>query len=671
VNARARTSYGIVNAALAALALGVLAHGLHGAGVLGGSDSFFVDWLYTGLQWGTAAICVARVVVISRDRLAWLAFSAYLVLSAVGDLTWTVHFNHFDEAPYPNWSDAIYLASYPCGYAGMLLLLRSRLRPFRASLWLDGAVGGLALAALTTALLFGPALSATEGDATTVAVTLAYPVADLLLLCCAGLGLGLTGWRPGRAWGFIIAGLVLTAVGDAVYSYTLSAGTYEPGALIDTLWPASSLAIAAGAWQRRGRGGAETKGYAVLVAPVGFALVALAVLLYGWVEDLPPVAGGLAAAGLLAAMGRGVLTFRENIRILQHSRDEALSDGLSGLPNRRKLLIDLEEALDDASDSDGHTLTFFDLDGFKSYNDTFGHYAGDALLARLGRGLRDAVAGHGTAYRLGGDEFCVLVERTADASEALIAQAAQALYESGEGFTVTASHGTVELPAEADTSETALQIADERMYEHKDSRREAGSRQARDVLVQVLAEREPELRRHMAQVADLALSTALELGLSPEEAQQVARAAELHDIGKVAVPDDIIHKPGSLDDVEWHLMRQHTLIGERILATAPTLRSVAKLVRWSHERWDGGGYPDDLSGDEIPIGARIIAVCDAYDAMTSERAYSRPRTPEEAMAELQRCAGHQFDPVTVAAFCVAAPRATDRRRAEESAAAAA
>lgn len=115
-------------------------------------------------------------------------------------------------------------------------------------------------------------------------------------------------------------------------------------------------------------------------------------------------------------------------------------------------------------------------------------------------------------------------------------------------------------------------------------------------------------------------------------------------------------------------MLQHTLIGERILATAPTLQSVAKLVRRSHERWDGGGYPDDLRGDDIPLGARIIAVCDAYDAMTSERSYAKARTPEEAMAELRRCAGHQFDPATVDAFCVAAPRA---RRPEPSRAAAA
>jgi two-component system, cell cycle response regulator len=657
---RPRIDPRIVNAVLGALALGVLVHALHGAGVIGGSDGFYIDWLYTALQWGTAAVCVARVVLVARDRLAWGALSGYLVLTAVADLSWTLHFNHFEEPPLPNWSDPIYLLAYPCGYAGMLLLLRSRLRPFRPSLWLDGAVGGLALAALTTAVLFGPALSEAEGNTGTIAVTLAYPIADLLLLCCAGLGLALTNWRPGRAWGCIIAALLLTGVSDGLYSYMVSAGTYESGAFIDSLWPASSLAIAVGAWQHRGRTGREIKGYAMLVAPVAFAFLSLAVLAYGWVEDLPPVSGVLAAMGLLAAIGRGVLTFRENIGLLQHSRAEALTDGLSGLANRRQLMTDLDEAVESAREGDGRTLVFFDLDGFKSYNDTFGHNAGDALLARLGRDLQSAMSGHATAYRLGGDEFCVLVERTTGATDPLVERAANALYEIGEGFVVTASYGIVQLPAEADSSETALQLADERMYAHKDSRRAIGRRQARDVLVQVLAEREPELRLHMAHVAELALRTALQLGLDREVAEEIARAAELHDIGKIAVPDDIIHKPAPLDDVEWRLMRQHTLIGERILSAAPALRAVAKLVRWSHERWDGGGYPDDMRGEEIPIGARIIAVCDAYDAMTSDRAYAKARTPETAMAELRRCAGAQFDPATVDAFCAADPRAVER-----------
>ncbi len=201
-----------------------------------------------------------------------------------------------------------------------------------------------------------------------------------------------------------------------------------------------------------------------------------------------------------------------------------------------------------------------------------------------------------------------------------MARAALALSDQRRGLH---RHGLVRrrpIPAEAESSEAALQIADERMYAHKDSRRATSRRQARDVLVQVLAEREPELRRHMADVAELAARTGRVLGLDAEELDVLSRAAELHDIGKVAVPDDIIRKPGPLDDVEWRIMREHTLVGERILAAAPALAAVARLVRLSHEHWDGTGYPDQLAGDEIPLGARIIAVCDTYDAITSERA---------------------------------------------------
>ncbi|MGH2741049.1 MAG: hypothetical protein ACRDN8_00940, partial [Thermoleophilaceae bacterium] len=145
--------------ALAVLTAGVLAHALHGAGVLGGPDRLFTGWLVPVLMWGAAAVCLARGIAVQGERFAWLALGANLLLTAIGDLMWTVHYNGFEEAPFPNWADAAYLASYPCTYAGVLSLLRSRLRPFRPSLWLDGAVGGLTLAALTAALLFGAVLS--------------------------------------------------------------------------------------------------------------------------------------------------------------------------------------------------------------------------------------------------------------------------------------------------------------------------------------------------------------------------------------------------------------------------------------------------------------------------------------------------------------------------------
>jgi response regulator RpfG family c-di-GMP phosphodiesterase len=140
------------------------------------------------------------------------------------------------------------------------------------------------------------------------------------------------------------------------------------------------------------------------------------------------------------------------------------------------------------------------------------------------------------------------------------------------------------------------------------------------------------------------------MGVEGEELTQLRHAASLHDVGKVAIPDAIITKPGALDDDEWAFMRRHTVIGERIIAAAPALGPAAKLVRSSHEAFDGSGYPDALAGAEIPLGARVIAVCDAFDAMISTRPYSPPKTTDQALAELRRCAGTQFDPVAVDVF---------------------
>src|SRR5262249_31761931 len=146
--------------------------------------------------------------------------------------------------------------------------------------------------------------------------------------------------------------------------------------------------------------------------------------------------------------------------------------------------------------------------------------------------------------------------------------------------------------------------------------------------------RHPEMGDHLSGVAELANAVAKRLGLDEQECARVRHAAELHDIGKVAIPDSIVMKPGPLDDEEWAFMRRHTIIGERILAAAPSLGSVGELVRSSHERFDGRGYPDGLAGEDIPLGARIIAACDAFDAMLAERPYSPARTVDEARAEL-------------------------------------
>ena len=141
------------------------------------------------------------------------------------------------------------------------------------------------------------------------------------------------------------------------------------------------------------------------------------------------------------------------------------------------------------------------------------------------------------------------------------------------------------------------------------------------------------------------------------------QAGQLHDIGKLAIPDAILEKPSTLDEDEWAFVRRHTLIGERILAAAPDLGRVAIVVRASHEHFDGGGYPDGLAGQDIPLAARIVAVCDAFDAMVADRPYRAAMTPRAAEQELRRCAATQFDPVVVEAFCVARAEMLARRAA--------
>ena len=249
---------------------------------------------------------------------------------------------------------------------------------------------------------------------------------------------------------------------------------------------------------------------------------------------------------------------------------------------------------------------------------------------------------------MGGDEFCV-VTASPDAQDVLAA-AADALTEHGERFSITCSYGSALIPLEVRDLEQALQLADRRLYGNKELTRSTQSVQIKDALIQVLAEQGGDLVRHLSRVAMLAGKTGVRLGMSADEIARIRLAAELHDIGKAAVPRVILEKTGPLDAKELAYLRQHSVIGERILAAAPALMNVAPIVRATHERADGAGYPDGLRLEQIPMAARVIAVVDAFDAMTSARPYQRRRTDAEARAELHRAAGSQFDPAVVDAF---------------------
>jgi response regulator RpfG family c-di-GMP phosphodiesterase len=188
-----------------------------------------------------------------------------------------------------------------------------------------------------------------------------------------------------------------------------------------------------------------------------------------------------------------------------------------------------------------------------------------------------------------------------------------------------------------------------RLHPHEEPPRR--TRECLGLLLKVLNEHDPGVLEDLNRMGHLASDTAAALGLDPREVERVELAARLHDVGKLAIPDSILSKPGALDEEEWELMRTHPEVGARIVAAAPSLAHIADLIRSHHERYEGGGYPDGLSGDEIPVPAAIIAVCAAFVAMMRHRPYSDAITVEEAMAELRRCAGSQFDPRVVDAFC--------------------
>src|SRR5207248_3081668 len=520
--------------------------------------------VYNNVMIGAGLVCAARGVLRRSDRTAWILAGIAILAWGIGDTVWTFTVADLRDPPFPSYADIGFLCVYPPAYGAILLLLRARIGRLHSSLWLDGVIGGLGVAAVGTAVVFQAVLKVLGGSPAAVATNLAYPLADLTLIALVVWALGVVGWRPGRAWGLIAAGLLVFSISDCLYLYETAVGSYVYGSATDLGWVAGGLLLAWAAWQPRAEASdVLVEGRALLVAPVTFGLVALGVLLYDHVRPLNPLALVLAGATIVFVIVRMALTFAENMRMVSSFRAEARTDALTGLANRRKLLDD------------------------------------------LGRALEDAPA-----------PMCFAVV----------------------------------LPTEAGSAIDALRLADQRMYAQKHGRGATPGEQSTGVLLTALAERSPGLGDRVAGVAELAEPLAERLGLSRGEVMRTRLAASLHDIGKMAIPDEILEKAGPLTDEEWKFVRRHTLVGERILLAAPALSHVAGIVRSSHERFDGSGYPDGLAGEAIPLPARIVFVCDAFDAMTSRRSYAGRLSKAEAVDELRREAGRQFDPDIVQAF---------------------
>jgi diguanylate cyclase (GGDEF)-like protein len=591
-----------------------------------------------------------------RIVLAWRLVSLALLGQFAGGVASAIY-TLLGQNPDPSPADPLYLTFYPLMLAALLGLPHGRrTRAHSVRLALDLATTALGAATVVWFVLIAPIARAGAGSTLQMAFSLAYPVADVILIVgVASLLLRGVAASTRRALWLIMAALGMFVIGDTVYSYVALHGIFaSTNALNLTYGVAFAMFILAAQCQSPADAAVSEPIKLPRVSWVPYIAVAagFGVLLFeelsGTVETLVIPLAATALAVLVTA--RQLVGQRELVAVQSELETLATTDPLTGLGNRRRLLDDLQRKLQKVTDARPGLLMLLDLNGFKNYNDTFGHPAGDALLVRLGHALTEAVAAFGgRAYRPGGDEFCVIA---ADASQRkeLEHAASRALSETGKGFTISTAYGSVVIPEDAGDPTEAMRKADNAMYAQKSSEHVSAGRQSADVLLSALTEHHPEIGDHVTGVTELALAVARRLDIDGQDLDRVRGAAVLHDIGKIAIPDTIINKSGALDDDEWAFIRRHTLIGERIVASAPALRGVAPLVRSSHESFDGSGYPDGLAGDAIPLGARVIAICDAFDAMISSRPYSPPKTVDEALMELRRCAGTQFDPALVSVF---------------------
>jgi two-component system, cell cycle response regulator len=459
---------------LAALIGGLGVFALHTTVGFGGSggEALFQDGIYNVLMLGSALAVLARGALVGRERPAWLAMGAGLLFWSLGELYYSLLIEGTSREAGGSVSpaDVLYLAMYPCFYVALGLLARRHLRELRIGMWLDGLIAGLAAACVAAALVLPPVLDSATGVHSSIVVSLAYPIGDLLLMMFAVGAFSIAGWRGGNVWLPITASMFVSAIADSVYLYQTATDSYQAGTWLECLWPLAAILLAIAAWtpstRMRPR---QMKSWQMMSVPTLALLSALGVLVYGNLgPQLTLPALVLAAATVVAVGAHLLVTLRENLGLLAHSRRLSLTDPLTGLGNRRLLMSDLRLACKTAEERQPWQLVLYDLDGFKLYNDTFGHPAGDTLLVRLSERLKHTVEPHGTAYRMGGDEFCVLSDLALTDDAGFVDASVGALCEHSPNFSITASHGVVKIPVEVSDPASIMQLADQRLYRRKE-----------------------------------------------------------------------------------------------------------------------------------------------------------------------------------------------------------
>lgn len=368
----------------------------------------------------------------------------------------------------------------------------------------------------------------------------------------------------------------------------------------------------------------------------------------------------------------------ENAQLYAQAMNWAITDGLTKLYNHRYLHERLnEEIARGARFGTAFSLIMIDLDFFKTYNDTYGHLAGDDVLTSIAKCIQNSIRMIDLSFRYGGDEFAVILPETMLEGAYMVAERIrekiQQKFRYGRA-SVTASIGIAAWPTDGVTKEQIIASADKALYAAKETGRNrtcAPADAKKQGLISLGAESETQriaismifalaatvdakdhyTYGHSRKVSQYAVSMAEALDLPNERINIIRNAGLLHDIGKIGIPDSILNKEGALNEQEWRQIKTHPELGVEILRYVAELSNSLPIILNHHEHYDGSGYPGGLIGDQIPLEARLLAIADAYDAMTSLRPYHSQRTSEEAIAELRRCAGTTFDPELVEIFC--------------------
>ena len=674
----------------------------------------FISWLVIrpngedGLVWFSdislvvsALLAGAVTLVVSlrfsgRERASWMFIGLGITAWGVGMVVWSYYeLGLGQETPFPSFADLGYLALPPLMFIGLLMLPTSgTLTGERLKTGLDAFIIMTSIATVGWFFVIGPTY--TQADATVAEkfIGLAYPVGDLILIFALVGGVA-RGWigRQSSMFLLLVAGIIAFCLADLSFAYLTLHDAYLSGSPSDLGWPLGFLLVATAAVERW-RSGAEPEeqapdvqekrgffAHAGQFGPYILVIGVTALLFYSRFQERGVYHNTFVAIALVTivlVLIRQLVTLRENERLnrelrsrYEAAKDLADRDPVTGLFNHRYFHTRLDDLLEEAT-AKGASLgvVIMDINDFKLFNDTYGHPTGDEVLRLVAGGLQNEEANGIVSCRFGGDEFAVAIPGANSAKTIEFVKRVtkwldtQSFAGSSERIPIRLSYGYAVYPEHGTKRFQIVSAADASLYEAKRSgvgivgrsqnaavaKRTPGTFTILESLITSVDNKDKYTKAHCDYVSEYAVLLGQALGLSPEVERALAVAGALHDVGKICVPDSILRKPGPLTDEEYEIVKLHVPLAANLIQDVPRRKDVLDAVLHHHERFDGKGYSKGLKGEQIPWLGRIIAIADAFSAMTLDRPYRKAMSVELAVEELKTGAGTQFDPDLVAAF---------------------